>query len=1139
MFSACKILFASIFLCASATAFAASPTATLAGRVTDQNGAAVAGAKIEATDLGTNAVFAATTNDEGRFVVPELPPGAYAVRASQTGFQTAVRENVILTVAATTTVNFTLRVGEASAVVTVEGEQSEIVERDSAAVGTLVNRQFIENMPLNGRSFQSLIELTPGVVLTQPSIQNSGQFSVNGQRSNANYFTLDGVSANVGTATNAQFYQQAAGTLPGLSVLGGTNSLASVDTVQEFRVLTSSYEAEYGRQPGGQVIISTRSGKNDLNFTIFEYLRNEKFDANDWFDNRAGRGRRALRQNDFGGVIGGPVLLPAFGEKVPAVYDGRNRTFFFVSYEGLRLVQPQPGVLTARVPSRAARALATGAFREILNAFPLPNAARLAGDPVNTERYVAALSYPSRLDATSVRIDHKINRKISLFGRFNEAPSNQRFRSFPSQENVFANNLRFFTVGSTQVFSSRITNDLRVNWTRTRGLFEFAGIAADGAVLPPDGLLFPGFAPRENTAVSILLGGSDFGQNISAANLTQGKTLGTKQRQLQIVDNLTTVVGNHQLKFGVDYRRLTPVFDSRSLGITYNFSDFGTLAPTNPNFGVPASIDIQAFAPVSGFEVENFSAFAQDTWRATTRLTLNFGLRWELNPPLGGDFLPYNAQSLENPLTATLAPANTKQWRTRYDNFAPRVGVAYTVSEKHDLVARAGFGIFYDLGTGTALRGYQSFPYNVSRSVSRTQAPNVVRFPASEADLRALVPSFLDAAPPPYSANFSFFDANLRLPLTRQWNVSLEKGFGNQSITISYVGAQGRRLLREEQLRNYNTRFVAQRFCNQPGGATLSYCAPLQPIIVINPAIFGPAVLNPANPTTTTVLASDAGSAVSVTRNAAESDYHALQAQYQRRLSQGLQVLASYSFAKALDNVSEETFTGIPLAADVENLERGAASFDVRHSFVAAVSYDLPAIKANRFARAVTSGWSVDAFLRLRTAQPFSVITQNFDALNIGTTRRVDVTGQPFWLDDAAAPGGRRLNPAAFRIPPAGRQGNLGRNSLRAFAQKQIDLALRREFSITDKLRLQFRGEAFNVFNTPNFSAPAASCSATSASNLVCADNGTFGFAQTMLGRGLSGVAGSGTQTSPSAGFNPLYNVGGPRSFQFAFKILY
>ena len=1095
---------------------AAYATGTLSGRVVDAVGAAVAGADVRAVNAATGQARETKTNEVGRYAMAELPPGAYRIEVRLSGFQTAVREEVVIHVAGRVTEDFVLRVGSVSESVTIEGG-SAILERESAAVQTLVDRQFVENLPLNGRSFQTLLELTPGVVLTRTGSSggtiSTGQFSVNGQRSNANYFLVDGVSANIGASVTAQGFQQAAGTLPGLTVLGGFSGLVTVDALREFRVQTSSYAPEYGRMPGAQVSIATRSGANRFTGSAFNFFRNEKLDAADWFDNRDGRGRRKLRQNDFGGTLGGPIRLPkkVFG---PLGYDGRDRSFFFFSLESVRLVQPQPGVLLARVPSREARERATGPMRAILNAFPLPNLpavnpGQANGDPRDSERYIVGLSYPSTLNAASVRLDHKLTNAIQLFGRFNEAPSESAIRSFPSQENFFRQDNRTFTLGMTWTITPRLVSDLRWNASRANGQFAFNGVPVDGAILPPDSLVFPAGASRAATRVSFQLMPANFNAGISAGNLTLGKAVGNRQRQMNLVENLTWVRGSHELKFGVDYRRLRPIQEASDIGISYVFGTEASRAA-----GAPTSISIQAFAPITDFYVHNFSSFVQDAWRITPRLTLTYGARYEVNPPLGGDRLPYQIDGLENPLTATIARPGTRQWETTWNNVAPRIGIAHTLSERRSLVLRGGFGIFYDTGQGTALRGYSSFPYNTVRNIT---APAQLRFPANEADLAP--PAFSDAGPPPYSSSFFVFDRKLKLPYTRQWNAAIEKGLGRQqSVSVSYVGAQGRRLLRAEQFRNYNEAFVRDRFRLTTGAIT-----------VINPAIFGPA----------SATTPQAGAAISVTRNGSESDYHALQAQFQRRLSRGLQAMISYTWAKSLDDVSDELTTGIPERNLDLALERGPSDFDIRHNWIGAVTYELPALKTRGLARGLLGGWALDAIGRAQSARPFSVITQEFDILNIAATRRVDlVPGAPIYLPDASAPGGKRLNPAAFAIPTPGRQGTLSRNGLRAFGLWQVDLAVRRQFALGERARLQFRTEFFNLTNHPNFNDPASSfvAGAPVAGCLPAQTN--FGCATSMLGRGLSGNSGA-TQTSPSAGFNSLYQIGGPRSIQFSMKLLF
>lgn len=1066
---------------------------TLSGFVLDPRNTPISEATVQITNQLSNQIFSTKTDEDGFYIFAQLEPGVYKIIVKKDGFQTAIRDSIFLSIASNIKLDFVLEVGSINETVIVKESSRELVETNSATVSTLIDRKFIENLPLNGRSFHSLIELVPGIALIPSSIESPGQFSVNGQRSNANYFSVDGVSANVDTSINFQFYQQAAGTLPGLSVFGGTTPLASIDAIEEFRVTTSSYEAEYGRQPGGQIQVITRRGSNRFTFTAFDYIRNDIFDANDFFDNKAGIQRRKLRQNDFGFILGGPVILPF-------LYDGRNKTFFFTSYEGLRLTQPQPGAFIANVPSMSLRQAAPEPFRTVLRAFPIPNAPRQPGDPNDTERYVIGLSYPSRSDSFSLRVDQKLSDKINLFGRYSQSPSSQEFRAFPSQNNFYQKHLRTFTMGSTQVFSPRVTNDFRFNYSYNDGFFEFQGIEIDGAVLPPDNLIFPSFVSRKNASVSLQL--STGTGTVRPANLTQGKTTATKQRQINIVNSLSIVLYKHQLKFGIDYRRLKPKFNSREISISYVFA-----TPASRVSGLPTGITVQAFAPNTDFYVENFSAYGQDTWRANNRLTLSFGLRWELNPPLKGERLPYNAVGMDNPLTATLAPPNTRQWDTEYDNFAPRFGIAYVISEKHNLVVRSGFGIFYDLGTGVALRGFSSFPYNSLKTLTGNQ----LRFPANETDL---IPApFLDSSPPPYSSTFYFFDQKLKLPYTRQWNVSLEKGIGeNQTVTISYVGAQGRRLLRTSQFRNFNAAFVQQRFGLNTG-----------PLIVVNPAIFGP---TPAQ------LQSNipaAGSPVYYTKNDTESDYQALQIKYHRRLQRGLQLLASYTYSRSTDDVSDETTVGVPSNLLNLKLEKGRSSFDLPHNFIMAISYELPRFKSTSFLKAIFNGWGVDSIIRWRSGLPFSVITQVFDPLNIGTTRRVDrVLGQPVWIKDKSSPGGRRLNANAFVVPPVGVQGNSGRNAYRSYNARQVDLAVRKTFEVLgDRLRLQFRAEAFNIFNIPNFGFPAASLGVPG-----------FGEPTAMLGRSLSGNVAS-VQTSPSPGFNSLYQMGGPRSLQFSIRILY
>jgi hypothetical protein len=1053
----------------AAIAYAQSSTATLSGTVMDEAGALIPAVQITLLNLSTALQRHATTNDEGSYVIPLLPPGRYNVTAERHGFTTVEIRNVVLNTGDQLSLRVKLKVGEIGETVTIVEAPSGVQE--SAAVGTIVNRNFVEHLPLNGRSFQSLFELTPGVVLTRATFNEQGQFSVNGQRANANYFMVDGVSANVGVSAGSAPGQSAGGSLPALTALGSTNNLVSVDALEEFRILTSTYAPEFGRTPGAQVSIITRSGTNEFRGTLFDYFRNDALDASDWFSNSRGLRRPSLRQNDFGGVLGGPIV--------------KDRAFFFFSYEGLRLRQPQ--VAITEVPSISARQIAPMALRPFLNAFPLPNGPETQN---GLAEFSASYSDPASLNATSLRVDIVRSERLALFSRYNYATSEttQRGRTIVPGFSVQAvvnpsiaqslNNLSHarldtetVTLGATFSLSSATINEVRANWSRARGATRFALDDFGGAVPVQPALLFPPSAPPEDAGFQFLLGG---GTNNS---FVVGKNVDNLQRQINLVDNLSLIRGAHHLKFGVDYRRLTPVYDSPRYnqsvvyqGITgANGSPPGTVLS-----GIAASVQVFSGAGPRYPVFTNFSAYAQESYPVTSRLSLTYGLRWELNPPpteAEGNH-PFTVQGLDNPPNLTLAPRGTPLWRVTYNNFAPRVGLAYQFSgdEGRELVLRAGLGIFYDLGNGQSAQGFGSvFPFVAVKRFTNVPYP--------------LSPD--QAAPPPLSLNPPFgtvvaFDPNLKLPRVLQWNLALEKSLGaNQTIGATYVAALGRRLLREDVLLEVNPNFPVVR----------------------------------------------------VTRNAARSSYHAMQLQYERRLSRGLQALASYTWSHSIDNASSDSLsrlriggvTGQGQGAVVANVDRGPSDFDVRHSLTAAITYNLPSPRAAGYVgSALLRHWSIDAILRARTATPVNVVVRSEvigEDLIIELQRPDLIPGVPLYLEDPTAPGGRRINRAAFSVPVQLRQGSLGYNALRGFGVSQLDLALRRQFNLGERLKLQFRVEVFNLFNHPNFGNPVNALN----SNL-------FGQSNQMFGRSL-GTGGI------NGGLSPLYQIGGPRSMQLALKL--
>ncbi len=1033
-----------IAVCAN-QASAQSGTAMLTGTVTDERGAAIAGAKVTITDTAKSVERLVVTNSDGFFIAPQLSPSRYKLKVQQTGFATTELSEVTLNVGDQSAVRIQMKVAQVGETVNVV---DAAVTGDSPGVATLIDRQFVENQPLNGRSFQTLVELSPGVVVTPSNLVTPGQFSVNGQRAGSNYFTVDGVSANFGSTASTTLYETAGGGVPAYSSQGSTASLASVDAVQEFSIQTSTYAPEFGRQPGAQVQLVTRSGTNEFHGSLFNYLRNDKLDANNFFANTHNLARPPIRQNDFGGVFGGPVHLPkkVFG---PMGYDGRNRTFFFFSYEGVRLRTPFVTV-PLQVPSLASRQAATGVLRDILNAFPLPTGAPLAATP-NAAPYQAAFSKPSSLDATSFRADHTFGPKLTVFGRVNHAPSVTDERARFCAASCVArldHKTDTFTAGATMVLTARLNNDLRVNYSRASVNQSYFIDNFGGAIAPPNSSLYPPFTSGPQGYIYIEV--DPAGDN----TISDGLFSDQRQRQFNIVNNLSYTIGGHALKFGVDYRRLAPSADSGTYRRNFIFPNITSLVG-----GIAPSASIVAIDAVLRPVYQNFSAYFQDTWRVTNRLTLTYGLRYEVNPaPSEQDGRePVTVTTLDNP--TSLAPRGTRLYETTFNNFAPRVGASYQLSQKLGTFVRGGFGVFYDLGysfTGTA---FSTTLYPNARTLGLTN--QTFTSPAAAVQPPPVNPN------PPYPRIFAY-QPDFKLPYTLQYNLTIEQNLGaRNTVTAAYVGANGRRQGRVTTLTN-------------PGFFTR----------------------------------------IDAVTNDATSDYHALQLQYQRRLSRGLQALASYTFAKSLDIVSEESFQNrqSPTGRFDPKQDRGPSSFDVRHAFNAAVSYVIPSPFADGAGKAIFGGFGLDAIVRARTATPVNVLSGR-DPFGLGftTVARPDlIAGQPLYLERDSFAGGKRFNPAAFdgATPLAqGRQGTIGRNVLRGFGASQLDIALRRQFNLTERLNLQFRADAFNLFNQANFANPTGILT-----------SGNFGRATQILASGLGGLS-------------PLFQIGGPRSIQLALKL--
>ena len=1042
---------------------AQTSTAQLSGSVADSSGAVLPHANVLIVNRDTGISRPVQTDGQGQYSAPALEPGHYRITVEAKGFQTLVTDNVTLNVAQNANLGFQLKVGAENQTVTVDGS-GQMINTTDASVGTVIDRKFVENIPLNGRSFQDLISMTPGVITASPQSSNqngqTGDFSVNGQRTESNYYIVDGVSGNINPG-NGTAGSGGNGTIAAATALGTTQSLISVDALQEFRVESSTYSAEYGHGPGGQFSFATRSGTNKPHGTAFDYLRNSYFDANNWFNDELGQPKAALRQNDFGGTFGAPI-------RIPWIYNGTDKTFFFVSYEGLRLSQPQAASIQY-VPDTALRFSAAPALQPLLNAFPVQNGAEdlvrctvgatstypcPTGSPAGTlvqsglADFSESYSLPAMIDSTSVRIDHTFGPKLALFFRFGGTPSSISSRNL-SQFTQTHVNAYTYTFGATSQFSSKTTNDFRLGYASTDAVVNYTLDSFGGAV-PVNETSAVGLAGYQNPAAVFYLQFSGVG-----TTYLEDDPGSTRARTWNAVDSVNTLIGRHRIKVGFDFLRFKSIRNSSSHLVEPFYYSPGELE-TNQAMEIFAEQFVNS-APV----FSNTAVFVQDDWQVRPRFSLSLGLRWEIDPA------PHNADgddaytligNLSDPSTLALAPRGTALWHTYWHNFAPRVGGAWSLHQERgkETVLRAGAGVFFDTYNEPGAAGFNGLGFFADQAYF--SAP----LPVTPAQVN--VPT---AAIPPYN-NVYAFSPHLQVPYTLQWNVSLEQALGvNQTFTTSYIGANGRRLI----------------------------SAQIESLAALNPT-FGDIYTYPGNIT---------------------SNYQALQAKFQRTVSHGVQALVSYTWSHSIDFGSTYALYG---------LIRGNSDFDVRHNLSAGASWELPGTSRNRILDEVIDHWGIDARFMVRTGFPVPLFGNELSDPATGTYYFSGVNlvpGKPLYLYGRQYPGGRALNggpgvaasSAALTLPTGTSEGNEPRNVVRGFGENQINLAVRRSFPIRDKVSLQFRAEAFNILNHPNFGA---------IDNYLT--DAQFGLATQTLNQSLATL---GSQ----------YQQGGPRSMQFALKLVF
>ncbi len=984
--------------CSVKIALAQTGTATISGTVTDPSGKVVPDADVSAVNMDTNAASSTKTNADGIYVVAALQPGRYRVRVSKQGFRQIELTDVNLNVQDLVSRNFRLEVGTIAEVITVQGNGININTSDGS-VSTVIDRDFVDEIPLNGRTLQNLLPLSPGVFPDQVSaggptgnVGDSG-YSVNGNRDAGSLnWSIDGVSGNFGATLQNYTPDSLAA---GMTVLNTTQSLVSLDALQEFRLSTSSYGVEYGVAPGAQVQLQSRSGVNQLHGSAYDYLRNTVFDANDWFAQNEGLSKAPEQQNDFGGTLGGPIWIPH-------LFDGKEKAFFFFSFEDLHLLQPvvesdQP------VPTAAYIQSAPATLQPYLSAFPAPSPNTDLGN--GWALWNASFSQPSRLQAWSIRGDYDLSKSVKFFARVNDTPSNVTALTDAYQTHLIMNDLTT-TVGMTLTPTPTLTSDFRFNFSRST-------YAATESLLPSSYGGNPGPATAVLTPPSQYLtpGSGYFSDIVFEDDTLPGEPAldlenqASKLHQWNIVDGLKWQLGRHVLKFGGEWNRHTAIQQPIAYSETVFFYSLSSISASTAD-----ELDLESEPFVVSSITTRSALYAGDTWKATDRLSIDYGVRWELPFPtyFSGPYTPFYISSIADPNNPTLRQSRT-QYNMTWRNFAPRLGVAYLLrdSANYETVLRTGGGLFYSTQLGQGIGGVN---YPDQAFTSNFEIP----FPID--------PSLL--APPQTGVvtaeglsenSLVGVDQHLAVPRVWEWNVSVEQRLGaSQSLTVSYVGSAGRKLF-------------------------------------FDPAFFP---------------ASDVVEAFNFTENGSRSDYNSLQIKYDRHITHGLQALASYTWAHSIDNASQDSFEDAPLW--------GNSDFDVRNTVALAMIYDIPGAQHDMALKVLTSGWEISNNFQAHSGLPVTgLFAKTSNILPNGEFSYVPaelVPGQPIYLHGSEYPGGTKLNRAAFTQPAAGTEGDVKRNEFRDLGFWQLDTSIQRKFSLGEKWGLlRFRMDAFNLFNHPNF----------------------------------------------------------------------
>jgi hypothetical protein len=1010
-------------------------TANLSGRVTDQTGAAITAASVTAINVDTQISRSTVSSQSGLYQLVALPVGRYEIHASKSGFAEQVRSGVVLVVGQDATADLTLQVGQRSEQVKVVGDVP-IVNTTTQDISGLVGEKEVKALPLNGRSYDLLLELTPeivnftsqktgGVGVSNSSTGNN--FAVAGNRPQQNEFLLNGVEFT-GAAENNM--------TPG----GASGNLLGVDAVQEFNVLRDTYDAEYGKHPGGQINIITQSGSNQWHGDVYEFFRNSALNARNYFDPVGVT--PPFQRNQFGGSLGGPIQ--------------KDKTFFFLNYEGF--VQNLHQTSVAFVPSLASRALAVASVKPLLNLWPTPT----AGDPTfNGISEVSSSPLQTiRENFGTARVDHVFSPKDTFSAVYTIDDGNDFTPTIadPYSADVLTLREQVASLAETHVFSPTLLNVATFGYSRAGYFFTGEPTPGTPAVNVPGfllgdqvGAVVVGGSAASNPQAQIGLAGSNNG-----SNLTVARNLYTYEDQVSLTH------GIHQFTFGAWFQQ----FQSNE---TLALSQYGqaTFASLQTFLAGTTSSFLYDPAPTEMNWRSLFGAlYAQDVIRMSPRLTLSLGFRdefstgWNEAHGRASNYLfPDGVISTDPRIASNAFTVNNAKFLPQ-----PRIGIAWSpMADK--TVIRAGFGIYNDLQDALGYRMDQNAPFNPTYTIASLPVSQLPINPDAPVPAKALLTP-------------GGVQPNLKMPTLISWSLRFEQDLtSNTSLTIGYIGSHG-----------YHELIGAD------GNTPFPVICPASPCPAVYPANFPAGLAGTPVPAGSYYIPAGTPKANPALANswtwfsAGTASYNALEVNLNQRFSHDLSLRANYTWSKALDDgdsLNQTTAGNAPgLVANPYDLRAdwGPATFDVRNLASIGLVYALPfgngkmyANNLGGFGNTVIGGWSVTSIVLAQSGFPFTP-QLSYNPSNNGDTRNPvrpfvnpNFTGNPIIGSPT-----EWFNPAAFLQPPpnSGFYGNLGRDTLTGPGLFDWDFSAVKDTKLTERLNLQFRAEIFNILNHTNFNTP-------------------------------------------------------------------